>query len=52
MAEVMKYEDFKEGGSESAVKVSTPSSLSPNNVFLFLEDLLFNGEKSQVMWIW
>lgn len=24
MAEVMKYEDFKEGGSEAAVKVSSP----------------------------
>lgn len=29
MAEVMKYEDFKEGGSEAAVKVSFPSLSSP-----------------------
>lgn len=29
MAEVMKYEDFKEGGSEAAVKVSSPSFSSP-----------------------
>lgn len=43
MAEVMKYEDFKEGGSEAAVKVSSPfffflliSSLFPFHVYFSL----------------
>lgn len=35
MAEVMKYEDFKEGGSEAAVKVSSPLFLLPPNVRFF-----------------
>lgn len=47
MAEVMKYEDFKEGGSEAAVKVSSPSFSSP---FLHMgcfsiSNLFFTGKK-------
>lgn len=46
MAEVMKYEDFKEGGSEAAVKVSSLLfSLLPDVPFFHLKSD-FSLEKS------
>lgn len=46
MAEVMKYEDFKEGGSEAAVKVSSPSFSSPSRCAIFpFQIWFFTGKK-------
>lgn len=47
MAEVMKYEDFKEGGSEAAVKVSSPSfsSLFLHMCHFSISSLFFTGKK-------
>lgn len=46
MAEVMKYEDFKEGGSEAAVKVSSPLFLLLPDVPFFRLESDFSLEKS------
>lgn len=47
MAEVMKYEDFKEGGSEAAVKVSSPSFSSSflHMCHFSVSSLFFTGKK-------
>jgi len=47
MAEVMKYEDFKEGGSEAAVKVSSQSFSSAffHVCHFSILSLFFTGKK-------
>lgn len=45
MAEVMKYEDFKEGGSEAAVKVSSPFFFFSSHFLPFsISCIFFTGE--------
>lgn len=45
MAEVMKYEDFKEEGSEAAVKVSSPSFAHPFLYMCHLSKSVFHWEE-------
>lgn len=51
MAEVMKYEDFKEGGSEAAVKVSFPSFSSPFLHIYHFKCILHWEDILDVKWI-